>query len=482
MHREYQNSIVRGGLAARVAALAPGLDVLGLPACVLDRELRYRYVNDGYEPCGSPQAHDFMGRTPDEVFKRTPQDERRHHLQRALAGETSIFNRRTIEGPRAGRWVRAHYFPLRGDDDGVIGVLVVLVDVQQLKDAEAALAERERQLSLIMDSVGFPITYVDRDHVIRFANRPSCEWSGRTPETMIGQPIAAVATPEVLAAAVPLIERALAGEPITYEREALWPGRESRRIRGHMIPDRDAQGNVLGVLIVLIDIDEDHQLRRALEGKESQLRNFAENIPGPIAVVDRDFRYVFANKTFQESRGQELDQIVGRRVSDVLGPEASAQFFDPYVEPLKRGETCTHERLVGRPGEEGRWHLVRLAPIMVDGRFNGYYIVSSDIHDIKLAQERLAAQEAQLRLYTDNIPDSVAYLDRDRRILFANRHFAEQRGLRPEEIVGRTTAEFLGPETAAWIAERTQKVFDRGEEVTYERLITMPDGESAGST
>ena len=34
----------------------------------------------------------------------------------------------------------------------------MLVDIQQLKDAEAALAERERQLSLIMDSVGFPIT------------------------------------------------------------------------------------------------------------------------------------------------------------------------------------------------------------------------------------------------------------------------------------------------------------------------------------
>ena len=51
-------------------------------------------------------------------------------------------------------------------------MLVVLVDIQQLKDAEAALAERERQLSLIMDSVGFPITYVDRDRVIRFANRP----------------------------------------------------------------------------------------------------------------------------------------------------------------------------------------------------------------------------------------------------------------------------------------------------------------------
>ena len=84
-------------------------------------------------------------------------------MHRALAGEVAIFNRRTIEGPNAGLWVRAHYFPLRDDDGEVVGVLVVLVDIQQLKDAESTLADRERQLSLIMDSVGLPITYVDRD-------------------------------------------------------------------------------------------------------------------------------------------------------------------------------------------------------------------------------------------------------------------------------------------------------------------------------
>ncbi|HUQ29463.1 MAG TPA: PAS domain-containing protein [Usitatibacter sp.] len=470
------DTVARAAFAARVASLAPALDVLGLPAVMLDRDMRYHYVNAAYVAHSGRAAAEFPGRTPDEVFNRAPRDERRVHLQRALAGHTEVFNRRTIEGPNAGRWMRAHYFPLQDEDDEVDGVLVVLVDIQQLKDGEATLAERERQLSLIMDSVGFPITYVDRDQVIRFANRPSCEWSGRTLNLMLGRTVDEVMTAEVAAAARPLIARALDGESITYEREALWPGREKRHIRGHMIPDRDSAGAVLGVLIVLIDIEQDFQLREALHAKESHLRAFAENIPGPIAMVDREFRYVFANKMFQESRGVPLERIVGRKVADVLGPQATADYFDPYVARLRRGETCTHERLIDLPGREPRWHQVQLAPIMVDGRFNGYYIVSSDIHEIKIAQERLRAQEAQLRLYTDNIPDSVAYLDRNRRILFANRHFAQQRATTQEEIVGRTTTELMGAETAAWIAERTQKVFDRGEEATYERILTLPDG------
>src|SRR6185369_16917637 len=54
--------------------------------------------------------------------------------------------------------------------------------------------------------------------------------------------------------------------------------------------------------------------------------------------------------------------------------------------------------------------------------------------------------------------------------------FAQQRGSTQSDIVGRTTAELMGPETAAWIAERTQKVFDQGEEARYERVMTLPDG------
>jgi PAS domain-containing protein len=107
--------------------------------------------------------------------------------------------------------VRAHYIPLARQRRSVIGVLVMLVDVQQLKDTENALAERERQLSLIMDSVGFPITYIDRAGVIRFANKPSCEWSGRTLETMVGKNMEEIAPPAVMSAVRPLYARALAG-------------------------------------------------------------------------------------------------------------------------------------------------------------------------------------------------------------------------------------------------------------------------------
>ncbi|HET7731587.1 MAG TPA: PAS domain-containing protein [Usitatibacter sp.] len=458
------------GFDGRLAALRPGLGLIGLPACVLDAELRYRFLNADYLAWFGRPAEDFLGRTADEVFAKKPQDSRREQIHRALAGEPVIFNRVTLEGPNTGRWVRAHYMPLRSEDSATVGVVVILVDVQQLKDAE-------QRLQLVIDNIGVPMAYIGRDLRFRFANQPGLDWKIASPVEALGKPIEEIFDEATLATVRPEIEKALQGRKCTYERVAVTASGERRWIRVHLVPDIDTDGVVQGFYTLTLDVEDDHRLREAVEREESRTRFLLENIPGPIAVIGGDLRYIFANRSFKRARGLEGQDLVGRTVAEVLGPADTARYLEPAIERLRRGEACAYERLIRTPDGEGRWHLVRLVPMMDgEGGFNGYYSVGVDIHDMKLAQERLHAQEAQLRLYTDNIPDSVAYLDRDRRILFANKHFAEQRNTTPEKLIGLRTADIMGTETAAWIAQRTQKVFDRGEIATYERQLAMPDG------
>src|ERR1700757_1996352 len=89
------------GFAARLAALAPGLEVLGLPAYVLDRELRYRFANAAYERYTGISASQLLGRSVEELLPH-PQDDRRDIVGRALQGEAAICNRQTPIGPKAG--------------------------------------------------------------------------------------------------------------------------------------------------------------------------------------------------------------------------------------------------------------------------------------------------------------------------------------------------------------------------------------------
>src|SRR5690348_3325411 len=147
------------GFERHVAALQPGLDMLAMPACLLDLEARYRYVNQAYTDYFGKPATVFLGFTADQAFERKPRDARRNYMKRAMAGEPVIFHRETLEGPNAGRWVRAHYLPLRADSGAVVGVMVVLIDVQPLKEAEI-------RLQLVIDNIGVPMSYIDRDLVV----------------------------------------------------------------------------------------------------------------------------------------------------------------------------------------------------------------------------------------------------------------------------------------------------------------------------
>ncbi len=590
------------GLEDALADLREGLELLGLPCVVVGKDLRYWFANQAYLDFFAVGAGDLLGNLVPSASSTGVADARGEVLLKALDGESTVYDRTTIEGPNIGRWVRAHYLPVRHADE-VVGAAVLLIDIQHLKDAETAIAARERQLALITDTIGFPVTYIDRDGILRFANAQSCAWSGKKNEDMVGRAYRDLAPPQVLEHSRPLIERALAGESVTYEREALWPGREMRRIRGHMIPDRDETGTVRGVLILLMDIEEDHRLkesliarrrelqlvtenvgvpmtylgpdwrfrfantpgvdwlpgitvenvvgrhleevypaqviervreplrrafagekvtyerlgrggegaprwirvnlipdhgpggevsgvfsvvididddkrlREALERQERELRFYAENVPEAIAFVDSDLRYGFVNKTFERIRGRTARELIGRPVAEELGEEDAARYFAPFVECLKRGDSCGYERLVGPPGSNPRWFRVRLEPHMGDdGAFAGYYIIGTDIHDMKIAQARLAEQEAKLRLFTDNIPVSVAYLDTQRRYVFVNRTFAESRGMAREEIIGRSSAQVLGESVAIELEPMVQRVLS-GEAATYERETTLPTGE-----
>src|SRR5438477_160238 len=203
--------------AARVAALVPGLEALRLPASLLGRDLRYLYVNPAYEAHAGRPAAEFIGRAPDDVFVRVPTDERRGYLERALQGKEAILDRVNLEGPRAGQWVRAHYLPVHGHDADVLGVLVVLLDIEQDHRLRTSLEAKEAELRLYTENIPDSVAYLDRDRRFLFANRHFAEQRGATPETIVGKTTADVLGEETAAWIADRTQRVLDhGEVVTY--------------------------------------------------------------------------------------------------------------------------------------------------------------------------------------------------------------------------------------------------------------------------
>ena len=140
--------------------------------------------------------------------------------------------------------------------------------------------------------------------------------------------------------------------------------------------------------------------RARLASSEQQLRLVTDTAPQLIYYVDPGRRYRFANRPYAERYGRTPDQLVGRRVAEVLGPEAYQSIRGPLAEALG-GRRVTFE--VAQPEDGGLRHFQTTYVPDLDpaGAVNGVVAVIDDITARKQADDErvrlLAVEQARRR-------------------------------------------------------------------------------------
>jgi diguanylate cyclase (GGDEF)-like protein/PAS domain S-box-containing protein len=446
------------------------LDALGLPLAYVDHHRRYRFVNRAFLEWIDRRYDEVIGRTVAEVVGDDVYRLYAAYVDAALDGERTGFERQLAVRGRPSIWIRVDYYPDRTASGAVRGFMVTYADVDPLKRLELEAGHREHRLRIVTDSVGSPIIHFDRHLKLRFTNKPFGDWIGVPADDLLGRSLHDLLHAETFAEMKGYIERAFAGAKVSYERRDRNAAGELRWIRTTLFPDRAVGGQVGGVFAVMTDIDDDIQIRNALKAQEGQLRLFADNIPGPIAYLDRNLRYRFVNQAFANWVCRPQDEIYGRTPSEVF-PYDVATFLQPILRRAQEGQNVEYERFGAAQDGEQRWVHGRIVPDLdAVGGVRGVYCTEYDIHDLKLTEEALAAREEQLRLFTDNIPEPVVYLDSDRRYSFVNDSFLQLNGLDRGEVIGRRAEDVIGLEASQALAPYHERAF-AGETLTYERAL-----------
>ena len=159
----------------------------------------------------------------------------------------------------------------------VYGAFVLMNDIHGLKQAQEALRASEAELRLIMDNVPARVSYIDRDYKYLFLNRHNEDWLGENRKELMGRQIAEVNGEERAAQLSPLLDRVLKGETVSTEKLLAQPEGEQRWEAVHYAPNRDAEGNVIGIYAVHTDIHDqkrnEEELRRANWMLSSHINN-----------------------------------------------------------------------------------------------------------------------------------------------------------------------------------------------------------------
>ena len=119
-------------------------------------------------------------------------------------------------------------------------------------------------------------------------------------------------------------------------------------------------------------------------------------VPALIAYVNRDQRYGFANRAYEEWFGCTRGELPGRSLRDFLGEERYAK-VRAYVERALAGEPVNFEQTATH--RDGTLRSVRVAyvpDIGADGAVRGYISLVSDITDIRATETTLREQAVAL--------------------------------------------------------------------------------------
>jgi len=180
-----------------------------------------------------------------------------------------------------------------------------------------------------------------------------------------------------------------------------------------------SDGDVSGFFALIHDVTDLHDAQARVEASEQRLRSITENIPALICYIDRDRRYRFNSRYYEEWLGQPLSAITGRTVLEVIGA-ATYAVDGPHIERAFGGERVDFE--VEHRDERGvRYVRGSYVPdVDANGEVVGIYGATTDVTSLKAVEkqlERLAQFDALTGLPNRNqfnvrIADALARIAR----------------------------------------------------------------------
>lgn len=122
---------------------------LGATVSVVDRELRFRYVNAGFAQAFDLDRQDLIGMSIRDVYPASEFEKFSPYVTRALAGESVTYERLGRIHLRENIWRTVSMNPWRDESGAVIGIVHSSLAVHHLKTATEALQAANEQLRIL---------------------------------------------------------------------------------------------------------------------------------------------------------------------------------------------------------------------------------------------------------------------------------------------------------------------------------------------
>jgi formate hydrogenlyase transcriptional activator len=216
-----------------------------------------------------------------------------------------------------------------------------------------------------------------------------------------------------------------------------------------------------------------------MKESEDQFRTMIDTIPTLAWSFRPDGAAEFLNQRWLDFTGLSLEQAVGTGWNVSIHSEDLARLMETWSRLLVSGEPGEVEARLRRFDGEYRWFLFRAVPVRNEqGKVIRWYGTSTDVENLKRAQEKLRQDETELRQIVDTVAQLVIFLRPDGSALHANRFTLEYTGLSLEDLKAKDFRErVFHPDDVERLREERQKALLRGIPFENEQRARRKDGQ-----
>ena len=237
---------------------------------------------------------------------------------------------------------------------------------------------------------------------------------------------------------------------------------------------RDPAGRPVQVSGRLEDITEQRRVEAQGRRTEESLRRTLDGLPFAVGVLNSHGELVEINRTWREFAGDRA--LIGlrygfgehysrlcREAIDRCGAGPAAAVAIENVIAGREPAAVLEYRVEHDDGERSLQMAVR--PLDVDGR-RGAIVTHKDITELEQAHDQVRKTKEFFELILDSLPLNIAYVNRRREFVYANRGYEEWFQLPAAALHGRRLEELTTPASYRQMAPRVEAVLS-GRTVEY---------------
>lgn len=152
-----------------------------------------------------------------------------------------------------------------------------------------------------------------------------------------------------------------------------------------------------------------------------------DHIDAMVAYWDKDCICHFANNAYKSWFGKRRDEIIGRHIKELLGPELYQKNLTFITEALK-GNLQVFEREIPLPEGGSRHSLATYTPHIVSGEVKGFFVLVADSTHLKRIEKELLEEKNKVEAlathdFLTGLPNRVLLYDRINKEIAATKRY-----------------------------------------------------------